>query len=300
MQVNDQPGLQFYAEPGVMTSAGRFAPLLAGLPRDIPGLAAVGHGLLIHEHMAEGYGVTLSEQERGSVHVRPAERMLELITARDGRPLDVAREPGSRLAGNCRHFTVLMVTMLRAQGTPARARCGFGGYFTGGFFEDHWVCEYWHAGQERWILVDAQIDSTQRDWFPIDFDVTDVPRDRFLVAGEAWARCRSGAADPATFGLSLVNESGDWWIAANLMRDAAALGNLELLPWDCWGAMPKAYEPIDEARCALFDRLATLTQTPGDSFAELLRLCQADERLRVPAIVRNAVRGRDESLVGAS
>jgi Transglutaminase-like superfamily len=301
MQVHDQPGLQFYAEPGAMTSAGRFAPLLAGLlPRDIPGLAAIGHGLLIHEHMAEGYGVTLSGQERSSVHVRPAERMLELITARDGRPLDVAREPGSRLAGNCRHFTVLMVTMLRAQGTPARARCGFGGYFTDGFFEDHWVCEYWHAGQERWILVDAQIDGTQRDWFPIDFDVTDVPRDRFLIAGEAWARCRSGAADPATFGLSLVNESGDWWIAANLMRDAAALGNLELLPWDCWGAMPKAYEPIDEARCALFDRLAALTQAPGDSFAELLGLCQADERLRVPATVRNAVRGRDESFVEAS
>jgi hypothetical protein len=300
MQVNDQPGLQFYAEPGAMTSAGRFAPLLAGLPRDIPDLAAIGHGLLIHEHMAEGYGVTLSEQERSSVHVRPAERMLELITARDGRPLDVAREPGSRLAVNCRHFTVLMVTMLRAQGTPARARCGFGGYFTDGFFEDHWVCEYWHAGQERWILVDAQIDGTQRDWFPIDFDVTDVPRDRFLVAGEAWARCRSGAADPATFGLSLVNESGDWWIAANLMRDAAALGNLELLPWDCWGAMPKAYEPIDEARCALFDRLATLTHAPGDSFAELLGLCRADERLRVPATVRNAVRDRDEPLEEAS
>ena len=244
--------------------------------------------------------MTLSEQERSSVHVRPAERMLELITARDGRPLEVAREPGSRLAVNCRHFTVLMVTMLRAQGTPARARCGFGGYFTDGFFEDHWVCEYWHAGQERWILVDAQIDGTQRDWFPIDFDVTDVPRDRFLIAGEAWARCRSGAADPATFGLSLVNESGDWWIAANLMRDAAALGNLELLPWDCWGAMPKAYEPIDEARGALFDRLATLTQAPGDSFAELLGLCQADERLRVPATVRNAVRDRDEPLGEAS
>src|ERR1700689_640011 len=112
MQVHDQPGLQFYAEPGAMTSAGRFAPLLAGLPRDIPGLAATGHGLLIHEHMAEGYGVTLSEQERSSVHVRPAERMLELMTARDGRPLEVAREPGSRLAVNCRHFTVLMVTML--------------------------------------------------------------------------------------------------------------------------------------------------------------------------------------------
>jgi hypothetical protein len=35
---------------------------------------------------------------------------------------------------------VLAAAMLRAQGTPARARCGFGGYFGSGAFEDHWVC----------------------------------------------------------------------------------------------------------------------------------------------------------------
>jgi hypothetical protein len=291
---------EYYTRPGAMTSPGRYAPALAGLPADIPGLAAITHGLLIHEHMAAGYGVTLSDEQRASVHVRPVERILELIMASDGRPLDVPREPAARLPANCRHFTVLMVAMLRAQGTPARARCGFGGYFSDGFFEDHWVCEYWHPGQERWVLVDAQIDGIQRDWFPIDFDVTDVPRDRFLVAGDAWVSCRSGTADPATFGLSVVNESGDWWIAGNLMRDAAALGNTEVLPWDCWGAMPKENEPIDETRCALFDRLAALTRAPDASRTELLRVCQTDERIRVPATVRNAVRGCDEPLVRTS
>jgi hypothetical protein len=287
---------EIYTQPAAMTSAGRYAPLLGGLPRDIPDLAAVAQGLLIHEHIAPAYGVTLSDEERSSVHVRPVERLLELIVAGDSRPLDVTRAPEARLPGNCRHFTVLMVAMLRAQGTPARARCGFGGYFNDTMFEDHWVCEYWHAGQQRWILVDAQIDATQRDLFSIDFDVADVPRDRFLIAGEAWARCRSGAADPDTFGLSIVNEAGDWWIAGNLMRDAAALGNIELLPWDCWGAMPRAYEPIDESSCALFDRLAALTHSPDSSFDELQRLCQEDSRLRVPATVRNAVRNCEEPL----
>jgi hypothetical protein len=291
---------EFYTRPGTMTSPGRYAPLLVGLPQDIRGLAAVAHGLLIHNFMVEGYGVTLSDEDRASVHVRPVERMLELITARDGRPLDVAREPAARLPVNCRHFTVLMVAMLRAQGTPARARCGFGGYFNDGFFEDHWVCEYWHTGQQRWILVDAQIDGKQQGWFPIDFDVTDVPRDRFLVAGDAWTSYRSGQADPGKFGLSMMNESGDWWIAGNLMRDAAALGNTEVLPWDCWGAMPRAGAPIDEQRCAMFDRLAKLTQAPDASHTELLRLCQTDERLRVPGTVRNAVRDREEPLGGAS
>jgi hypothetical protein len=294
MQVHDRSTLSFFTQPGAMTSPGRHASLLEGLPRGFAGLAAVGHGLVIHEHLATAYGVTLSDDDRDSVHVRPVEGLLERIVARDPRPLDVPRSPAARIAGNCRHFTVLMVTMLRAQGTPARARCGFGGYFGTGIFEDHWVCEYWHAGQERWVLADAQIDERQRELFPVDFDVTDVPRDRFLVGGEAWARCRAGTEDPGKFGLSVTNETGDWWVAANLMRDAAALRNLELLPWDAWGAMPEADDPIDDDRRALFDRLAALTRTPDAvdaNFAELRQLCQ-DDRLRVPAMVRNTGSGR--------
>ncbi|HEX3489934.1 MAG TPA: transglutaminase domain-containing protein [Streptosporangiaceae bacterium] len=289
--------LSYYTQPAVMTAPGRYAPLLEPLPRDIAGLAAVGQGLMIHEHMAEeGYGVTLSEADRASVHTRPVEQMLAQIVARDDRPLEVPREPAGRLPVNCRHFTVLMTAALRAQGIPARARCGFGGYFGGDTFEDHWVCEFWNAGPERWTLVDAQIDERQRRWFPIDFDLTDVPRDRFLVGGQAWASYRAGQADPDKFGLSLIKESGDWWIAANLMRDAAALLNVELLPWDVWGAMPGPDDRIDTDLAALFDRLAELTLEPDAGLASLRELVEGDERLRVPPRVRNAVRGRLEAI----
>jgi hypothetical protein len=287
--------LPFYSGPAVMTSAGRFAALFEPLPSDIAGLAAVAHGLIVHEHMAQGYGLTLSDADRDTVHLRPVERLLERIVARDHRPLNVAREPAGRVAGNCRQFAVLAVAMLRAQGIPARARCGFGGYFGTSLFEDHWVCEYWNAEQQRWILADTQIDEVQRGWFPIDFDVTDVPRDRFVVAGQAWVECRSGRADPDNYGLTFTHESGDWWIAANLMRDAAALTNIELLPWDCWGVMPTPGDPIGAADLALFDQLAALTQAPDESFAELQELTR-DDRLRVPPKVRSAARQRDEAI----
>jgi hypothetical protein len=295
MIADDQDTREFYAQPAAMTSAGRHASLLKDLPGDPAALAGVLHGLVIHEHMGDGYGVTLSEADRRTVHVRRAGDLLAEIAARDPRPLDVARPPEARLPGNCRHFAVLMAAMLRAHGTPARARCGFGGYFGTRMFEDHWVCEYWHSGRRRWQLVDAQIDAVQLGWFPIDFDLTDVPRDQFLVAGEAWRLIRAGEADPAKFGLSLVKEAGDWWIAANLMRDGAALLNLELLPWDCWGAMPRPVDPIDDDLAALFDRLAELTLAPDDNLAALRRMYE-DDRLRVPATVRNAVRGGWEPL----
>jgi len=289
------PDRELYRQPAVMTTPGSYAPLLADLPRGVAALAPVLHGLVIHEHITGPYGVEpFSEQRRASVHVRPAAGLLERIAAEDSRPLTVAREPARRLAGNCRHFTVLAVTMLRAQGTPARARCGFGGYFGTGTFEDHWVCEYWDEPGQRWALADLQIDDVQLGLFDVGFDLMDVPRDAFLVAGDAWRLCRDGAADPAKFGLSVLNEGGDWWIAGNLLRDVAALNNMEMLPWDVWGAMSGPEAPIDDERLELFDRLAELTRDPDASSAELAASYAEDDRLRVPATVYNALRDRAE------
>lgn len=118
-----------YLQPQVMTAPGQHQPLLADLPQGIAGLAAAAHGLLIHEHIAGAYGVALTQERRASVHVRPVAGLLSRMIAEDSRPPAAAREPAHRLPGNCRHFTVLGAAMLRTQGTPARARCGFGGYF---------------------------------------------------------------------------------------------------------------------------------------------------------------------------
>jgi Transglutaminase-like superfamily len=288
------PTRDFCRQSAAMTEPGSYQPLLADLPRGIGAVASAAHGLVIHEHLAEAYGVTLSAERRATVHIRPVAGLLERIVAEDGSPLTTAREPARRLAGNCRHFTLLAVAALREQGTPARARCGFGGYFGSGAFEDHWVCEYWDEDARRWVLADAQIDDVQLKLFDVDFDLMDVPRDRFLVAGDAWRLCRNGDADPAKFGLSVLNQAGYWWIAGNLLRDVAALNEMEMLPWDAWGAMPAPDEPIDGERLALFDQLAGLTRDPDAAFAELAAAYATDDRLRVPDTVHNAVLNRVE------
>ena len=277
-----------FLEPGRMTSPGRHASRFAALPDDVPGLARVVQGLMVHEFLVDVYGVTLTEEERDRVNLRRVDQVLDAIVSRDDRPLDVPREPAGRIATNCRGFTVMLVSMLRSKGVPARARCGFGTYFTPGFFEDHWVAEYFDAGSERWKLVDAQIDEKQRGIFTIDFDLSDVPRDRFVIAGDAWTQVRTGRADPAKFGLTAIKEAGDWWIAANLMRDAAALDGIEVLPWDLWGAMPGPEDTVD---VALFDDLAEATREPR--MDDVRRLMQ-DDRLRVPGEVYNVQHRRKE------
>ena len=86
--------LGFYRMPVDLSAAGKHAPLLKNLPRDVGALTRVVQGLLIHEHMAEAYGVKLSPERHAEAHVRPLEAMLDRIVAADPRPLSAQREIG--------------------------------------------------------------------------------------------------------------------------------------------------------------------------------------------------------------
>lgn len=147
------------------------------------------------------YGFTIPDKRKSETHLRSIERMLDRLLAIDDQPLSVARPVDKRLIGICHHFALLLVAILRAKGIPARYRCGFGSYFNPPYFEEHVVCEYWNALQARWVIVDPQFDKVWREKLEIDHDILDVPRDGFIMAGDAWVQCRSGVADPSKFGI---------------------------------------------------------------------------------------------------
>src|SRR3954447_3433596 len=154
--------LDAYRSPVAMSDAGKQAALLERLPTGPRQLAGIVQGLMIHQHIADAYGVVLSSEQQAAAHLRGVEGMLACLAKGDGGPLDRARPASQRLVGVCRHFTLLHVAMLRRQGVAARARCGFAGYFQPGKFLDHWVTEYWNEEERRWVLFDAQLDARQR------------------------------------------------------------------------------------------------------------------------------------------
>jgi hypothetical protein len=265
-----------------MSDPGQHASLFEGLPGEPGALAKTVQGLLIHQHIAPAYGVTLGRDQQAQSQVRAVERILDDIVMRDGRPLSVLRAARERQVGVCRHFTLLHVAMLRAHGIAARARCGFGAYFEKGKYLDHWVTEYWNEGEKCWVLFDAQIDDRQRELFKIGFDTADVPRDQFVVAGDAWSLCRSERADPSAFGI--LDMHGLWFIAGTLVSDVAALNNREMLPWDVWGAMRRQDSELD---LGFFDQLAIVSSEP-DAHTDELNALYCDERVSVPRTVFNA------------
>jgi len=271
---------RYFATPGPLTDLTAHAARVRALSEGIADLCRVVQGLVVHPFLAHLYGLAPAALRLDDLETRPASAIVDRIVALDPRPLGESRPAERRFVGNCRHFSVLLCAFLRARGVPARARCGFGAYFERSRFEDHWVCEVWEDG--AWRLVDAQLDTVQRDAFGIPFDPLDVPRTEFVVAGEAWQRCRAGRADPQRFGI--LDLRGLWFVRGNVVRDLAALAKRELLPWDGWGLMATRDES-DADELALLDRVAELTQAGDERLPEVLELQRSEPGLRVPRVV---------------
>lgn len=273
----------FYAAPSPMTATNSCdQALFRGLGTTPTDLCAVLQHLLVHEYLAEIYGVADASERGGELELRTAAELIAEISRRDHRPLAQPRPPELRTIGNCRQFSVLAVALLRRMAIPARARAGFADYFQPGVWTDHWLLEYWQ--DDRWRRVDPQLDARQQALFGIDFDVTDVPRSRFLTGGEAWRRCRGGVEDPHKFGIGDLR--GEWFIAGVLIRDLAALNKVETHTWDVWGiTADQMGRELSEEERQLLDTIAEVTER--DRLSEVTARYETDG-LRVEGRVMSA------------
>ena len=167
----------YYSQQSAMSDPGHHRALFAELQNDVRSPARIIHGLGIYDVVAKDfYGCDLSEERRREIHIRSMEKRLDRIMALEDRPLSAARPPDKRIAGRCNSHALTLVSMLRANGVPARSRCGFGAYFNPPKFEDHWVCEYWDGDRRGWVLADAQLDAVWCEKISVSFEACDVPR----------------------------------------------------------------------------------------------------------------------------
>lgn len=275
----------FYATQSVFSDPGELVGWYADMPRDVGELARMVRDVVIHRLEGGIFDIPIAEDRmRDDAETRYTDDILRLMVSRDGAPLTQRREFADRFVGICRDFTLLHVSLLRHLGIPARLRSGFADYFgSDGFHFDHVVTEYWDE-KRGWLLADAQV--ADPELYSVPFDVTDVPRDRFLVAGKAWQTIRAGQADPKSFGLHLPDGPmvGEWFVAGNIRLDLAALNKVETLLWDIWGTGAGSDSEMSDEIRDLYDRAAAVTAEEVP-FAEARELFTTDDRLRTPSTV---------------
>jgi len=281
--------LEFYASHGLMSDPRCHASMFSDLPDEIPKLCKVVQGLLLHEGWASAYSVSMPDDRNLESSIRMVSTKMDRMLELNNQPLIEPRSPKQRLFSICRDFALLLTTMLREKGIPARVRYGFATYFfppgvIG--YGDHVVTEDWNEKEQRWVLVDAQLDELQCDAVHISFDPCDVPRDFFLTADVAWHRCRNKEMDPKNFGF-LPDYTGLWYVKGHLARDIAALNKIEMLCWDYWGIFERRDIDLPDDDLKLLDQAAELSLAGNEALGKLKSLYQQDMRLRVPPVVKS-------------
>ena len=90
----------------------------------------------------------------------------------------IRREAKDKVHVTCRSQAILLASILKAKGIPARARSGFAEYIHyDGICYDHWITEYFDEKENRWRLVDADKHCPDHE---MGFDLNDIPYDKFL------------------------------------------------------------------------------------------------------------------------
>ena len=251
--------LDFYREYGQNTDPGEYADLFEGLPESLQGLCDWIQTQLIHPAVVSRYAGVLPEgRTREDSDFYSVQDMLRELAIRNPRGLTMERKPAERLVLSCRFNAMLLVSVMKSRGVPARVRVGFAGYIDpeSGKHFDHWITEIWNEDEGRWMSVDGD---TNR----VDFN-------EFELAGDVWLKARKGKIEPLNYGVFR------WWglryILGNLCHDLYASLNNELIYWEGPELFHKDAEQLSAEEAAFVDRLAHLLKHPEENIEELVKL----------------------------
>lgn len=290
--------LNFYRQTSLFTNLGFYTAFAKSLPNDIETLCLLLRNQIIHPFDLK------DEEERNNPHSFYGDMTkisrTSLIYENDLFPTAIAmlaellrrnphftieRKIEDKIHVCCRETAILLIAILKSKNIPARVRCGF----THAVSEidgagDHWIVEYYNELCKRWILVDPTMlyDQETLDYFNIDYSLTDMPRDKFIFAADAYLGLRNGKyktediyyfSNPKTFGIkAAVNE---------LFYDFHSLMNNEIL----FCQSPKylkdsKYELTNEEYTEL-DELAKLMLNPDKNFDALNYIWENTEKFRI-------------------
>lgn len=295
----DKNILDFYKKTSPYTELGLYADFAKKLPNDIDELCSLQRNQIIHpfdlsdEEMRKDsnsiYG-DMTKIPRTSLCYEndlypTAQSMLAELLRRD-KKYSVNRKIEDKIHVCCREQAILLASILKSKGIPARVRSGFAKYVntSGKQAGDHWITEYFDIKLERWRLVDADMyfhKDTLKE-YDIDFNLLDIPRERFIFGAEAYLGLRDNkfkpeeiyyASNPLTIGIE-ASIHGLFYDFHSLMNNEIIFLHLPKYIID------KKFKLSEEEYMEL-DELAKLMLEPDKNFDKLNHIWKNNEKFRI-------------------
>lgn len=290
--------LEFYLETSAYTNYLPFKEYYQSLPDDIEELSS----LLCHQviHRSELIRSYLGEASRydNKVELKKIKERYPwyrnrcdddiLLTApaitaelfrQDSRGFTLGREVEDKVVITCRYVSVLLASILKAKGIPARCRSGYANYFLkerGNIYYDHWIVQYYDKQKKRWVNVDAD------NIYQVDFNQWDFPKSEFKWIAEVWLAVREGK-DTCKNYIHGSHLNGLDNLVYALFFDFHSLMNDEIsyLFFPTTMDSKEEFFQLTEEEFKKLDQLATLMLEPDKNFDELRYLFRNDKWLRV-------------------
>lgn len=283
--------LEHYRQFGQFTDPGRYLDALLELPDDLPQLGYLIRKQMVHRlTLADGNTGSNADLRYGDMTKIPwwrqaeddnfptAAAILAELYRRDKRGITLNRSEENLLILTCRCVAILMASILKAKGIPARVRTGFAPYVL--LKPDkscgHLITQYWQNIDKRWVTIDA--DTCLED---ISFNPFDMPTDSFIHPADAWLSVRAGKIDQERF-WDLGGFDGLLAIACHLYYDLHCLMNNEVIYMHAPEHIShNKFQTLSQAELTKIDDLARLLQEPDKNFNALKNLWQTDRSIRL-------------------
>jgi len=296
MKYMSKTNLDFYLEFSQYTNPGLYKELLLkSLPDDVAEIGLLVRKQLIHRMTLKNGNTGSNEDLRyGDMTKIPwyrqpeddifitAVAMLAELYRRDQRGLVLDRKAEDKLVLTCRFTSILMATLLKIKGIPARVRSGFVPYFIveglpGGKSDDHWINQYWNQNENRWVTID--VDGSLEEY--LKFDPYDIPEGIFDFSPDAWLSVRTGKVPEDHF-WNAGGNGGLIAIAWELFYDFYCLMNDELI----YMHTPEItnfnkFDQLSEDQLIEIDNLAKLMQKPDENFDKLRNIWETKKEYRI-------------------
>jgi hypothetical protein len=278
----NQESLEFYRSHSEFTNPGKYAYLFENLPSEPADLQKIISGIRVNfysDQLVLGYRA--APDRLPEIELRTVENMLAQTLALSPGTLGIERPVNKRVVGTCRDAALMMCSLFRHRGIPARIRVGFSPSQLSflNMIRDHSVCEYWDASEEKWIILEAELTQKHLEFHrsKTNVDLTNLQFPYFEHAGTAVTRWLNGNRDRYDY-----LDQGFWFFRNLFLRDVAFLNKVEVNIWDYWGVMLEEPGLSSEPTVAMLRELGAGDQQSAEFTEKVRDNYRKEKRLQVP------------------